>query len=139
MTTKFKPGKSGNPNGRPKGSGLAGTLRKAIADDAAEIIRTLIEQAKTGDVQAARVLLDRIVPSLKAQAQAVEVPGLAAGGLRERAQAVLDAAATGELAPDTATGLIAAVGALARVMEVDELEARITVLETAQQDEGKKP
>lgn len=134
MTTKFKPGQSGNPKGRPKGSGLAGTLRRAIAEDAAEIIKTLIEQAKSGDVQAARVLLDRIVPALKAEAAAVEVPGLAAGGLRERAQAVLDAAASGELAPDTAAGLVAAVGTLARVAEIDELEARISALEGLSND-----
>lgn len=137
MTNKFKPGQSGNPNGRPKGSGLAGTLRKAIANDAADIVQTLIEQAKGGDVQAARVLLDRIVPALKAEAQAVEVPGLAAGGLRERAQAVLDAAATGELAPDTAAGLVAAVGALARVVEINELDVRIAALEQAAK--GKTP
>lgn len=68
----------------------------------------------------------------------VEVPGLAAGGLRERAQAVLDAAATGDLAPDTAAGLVAAVGALARVAAVDELEQRIQALEQAAEAGGKK-
>ncbi|WP_289445677.1 hypothetical protein, partial [Klebsiella pneumoniae] len=88
----------------------------AIAADAPDIVQALINQAKAGDVQAARVLLDRIVPTLKAEAQAVEVRGLASGSLADRARAALDAAAGGRLAPDTAAGLVSAVGTLARVV-----------------------
>lgn len=129
---KYKPGQSGNPNGRPKGSGVAGKLRKAIADQSPDIVEALIARAKDGDVYAARLLLDRICPPLKAQAQAVEVAGLSAGKLAERATAALDAAAKGEVSPDTAAALVTAVGTLARIAEVEDLEKRLQALERAQ-------
>jgi|SRR5690554_5357767 len=129
MSTKFKKGESGNPLGRPKGSGLTGELRKAIANDAQDIISNLIEQAKGGDTTAAKVLLDRILPPLKAEAQAVNIAEFNAGGLIEKAGAVLGATANGELAPDIAAQLISAVATLAKVIEVEELEQRLNTLE----------
>lgn len=125
----FKPGESGNPAGRPKGSGLAGELRRAIATDAPDILAALIEQAKAGDVQAARVLLDRILPTLKAESLPVHLPGLARGALAERAQAALQAAGEGDIGPDTAAALVGAVATLARIHELDEIERRIAALE----------
>lgn len=123
-------GTSGNPKGRPKGSGLAGELRKAIAVEAGDILAALIERAKAGDVQAARALLDRIVPSLKPESAPVHVPGLAdAGSLAERAESVLQAVGAGDVPPDVAAALVAAVGALARIHELDEIERRIATLE----------
>lgn len=123
-------GVSGNPAGRPKGSGLAGELRKAIAVEAGDILAALIERAKAGDVQAARALLDRIVPSLKPESAPVHVPGLAdAGSLAERAESVLQAVGAGDVPPDVAAALVAAVGALARIHELDEIERRIAALE----------
>lgn len=123
-------GVSGNPAGRPKGSGLAGELRKAIAVEAGDILAALIERAKAGDVQAARALLDRIVPSLKPESAPVHVPGLAdAGSLAERAESVLQAVGAGDVPPDVAAALVAAVGALARIHELDEIERRIATLE----------
>lgn len=127
--TKFQPGVSGNPAGRPKGSGMAGQLRKAIENDAADIVQALAKQAKAGDVQAARVLLDRVCPPLKGETRAVTVQGMDKGSLTERAAAALDAAATGNLPPDTAAALVQAVGTLARVTEIDELEKRLSKLE----------
>ena len=125
----FKAGKSGNPNGRPKGSGLAGRLRQAINNDADDILQAVVDAAKGGDIQAAKILLDRICPSLKPEAQAVELPQLSAGTLTERATAALDAVANGELAPDTAAQLINSVGMLARVVELDEMMKRVARLE----------
>src|SRR5699024_391377 len=71
-------------------------------DDSEAILAALVKQAKAGDVQAARVLLDRVCPIMKAQAQPVEVAGLSEGRLAERATAALDAAARGDIAPDVA-------------------------------------
>lgn len=123
-------GTSGNPKGRPKGSGLAGELRKAIASDAGHIVAAMIERAKEGDVQAARTLLDRILPAYKPESAPVHVPGLAdAGTLAERAQAALQAAGEGDIGPDTAAALVGAVATLARIHELDEIERRIAALE----------
>lgn len=129
MSSRFKKGESGNSKGRPKGSGLSGELRKAIANDASDIIKALIEQAKNGDTSAAKILLDRILPSLKPEAQAVNITELSTGSLIDKAEAVLNATANGELAPDIAAQLMAAVATLARVVEIDELEQRLNTLE----------
>ena len=127
---RWRPGESGNPKGRPPGSGLAGSLRRAIAAQAADVIAALIAKAKEGDVQAARALLDRLVPPLRAQSAPVAIPGFdTATGLAERAQAALRAAGRGEVPPDVAAGLVAAVGALAKIIETEQLERRIRALE----------
>ena len=123
MTT-FKKGVSGNPAGRPKGSGLAGRLRKAIAEDADEVLQSVISQAKAGDLVAAKILLDRIVPPLKPEAQAVQINALlSSGDLAGKADAVIHAAGSGDIAPDIAAQLISAVATLAKVIEVDQLQA----------------
>jgi hypothetical protein len=72
--TKFKPGVSGNPKGRAPGSTPAVKLRKAISKDIPNIITKLVDQALAGDVQAAKVLLDRVVPVLKPQSLPVAIP-----------------------------------------------------------------
>jgi len=61
MTTKFQPGQSGNSNGRPKDKTPATLLRKSIVDEMPDILKTLVNLAKEGDVQAAKVLLDGYV------------------------------------------------------------------------------
>ena len=85
--------------------------------------------AKGGDVQAARLILERILPPVKAIEQAVELQLPDRGTLTAKAFAVLSAAAAGDLAPGQAAQLIAALGTLAKIHEVDELAVRVTNLE----------
>lgn len=127
----FPRGVSGNPKGRPRGSGLVGDMRRAIADHASEVLDALVRKALEGDVQACRALLDRVCPPLRAESLPVMVPGMEAGSLSGRAEAAMKAVAQGNLSPDTAAALMAAVGALAKVREVDELERRIAALEAS--------
>ncbi|MFK7912114.1 MAG: DUF5681 domain-containing protein [Akkermansiaceae bacterium] len=61
---QFKPGQSGNPNGRPKGTRNRYTrYRKQIEAHVPDIIEKLVKMAMDGDIAAARVLLDRVWPA----------------------------------------------------------------------------
>ena len=127
--TAWKPGESGNPEGRAKGSINAATkLRRMI--DAEGIVKKLQEAALAGDVQAARTLLERALPVYRASAEPVQLPGLNdALELADKAHAVLAAVADGSIPPDLGAQLVTAIGTVARVAEVDELGRRIAALE----------
>jgi hypothetical protein len=129
-TSKWKPGQTGNPKGRPPGQSEITTLRKSIMNDAPEILAGLVTAAKAGDVQAARLILERVLPPVKPMEQAIELD-LAGDTLTDQGRAVLSAVAAGVLAPAQGSQLIAAIGALARVAEIDELTGRIKKLEEA--------
>lgn len=136
MTTKkkapphaWKPGQSGNPAGRPRGSGEVAQIRAAISDKVPAIMDALLSQALAGDTSAARLLLERSIAPLKAvePAQPLTLPD---GSLTEQGRAVLASVAAGELAPGQGAALLGAIGALARVAEIDELAARVAALES---------
>jgi hypothetical protein len=65
---RFRPGKSGNPKGRPRGSvGLTEALRRRLAEEgedgrslADRLAETLIGLALGGDLKAIQVLADRV-------------------------------------------------------------------------------
>lgn len=126
-TPKFKPGQSGNPAGRPKDKTPATLLRKSIADDMPEIVKTLVELAKGGDVQAAKVLLDRICPPLRPQALPIALP--VNGSLTEQGSEIIKATMTGQIPPDIGSQLITALSHQAKIVEIDDLTKRIEALE----------
>lgn len=125
---RWKAGESGNPKGRPKGSGQVAQLRAAIAAQVPALLDKLMRQALEGDTSAARLLLERAVAPLKAveQPQALALPD---GSLTAQGRAVLRSVASGELAPGQGAALLAGIGTLARVSEIDELAARVAALE----------
>jgi hypothetical protein len=125
---RWKKGESGNPAGRPAGAGEVSKIRAAIAERVPELLTRLMAQALQGDTGAARLLLERAVAPLKAaeQPQALNLPD---GTMTEQGRAVLASVAAGELAPGQGAALLGAIGTLARVSEIDEMNARITALE----------
>lgn len=135
MTQEIKPssrwrkGQSGNPAGRKPGTELA-LYRQQIAKDLPGVLKTLIERAKAGDVRAARVLIERVVPPVKAAASPVVIEGLdLTAPLTDQAREVLKSVAEGQLPPDIGADLVAAIGQLAGLQQIDELARRIEALE----------
>ena len=126
---RWKPGESGNPKGRAPGSGEVGRLRESIAQHVPDIIAKLVEAATAGDAAAARLLLERVIPPIKA----AELPApmdLPDGTLADQARAVVQAAADGNLVPAQAAQLVTALGGVAKIVETTELLRRIEALET---------
>jgi hypothetical protein len=133
---QFQPGQSGNPKGKPPGSGCRQRIRSELldaiggTDKLRDIAQKMRDQALAGDVQSARLLLERLVPPLRSVDAPVSLPALeAAKGLTEAGQEVLRAIARGEVTPDTGASLLQALGAHARIRDIDELERRIAALE----------
>ena len=126
---RWRAGESGNPAGRKPGTGEVAAIRAAIAERVPELLAAMMTKALEGDIGAARLLLERAIAPLKAIEQAVALRWPDDGTLTAKATAVLSAAAAGDLAPGQAAQLIAALGTLAKISEVDELAARITALE----------
>jgi hypothetical protein len=117
--------------GRPPGRGVVAELRDKLAQDVDKVIGILREQALAGDPQAIRILLDRVLPSLRP----VELPtplDLPVGNLAQQAHAVVQAVAAGDIAPSQAAQIISALGGVAKIVEATELLARITALEEKQ-------
>lgn len=105
---KWKTGESGNPNGRPPGTGEIAKLRNSIAAHIPEIITQLVANAKEGDAQAARLLLERVLPPMKSIEQPVAL-SLPAGDLTAQGVAIVQAVAAGILAPGQGAVLLGSV------------------------------
>jgi hypothetical protein len=125
----FKKGVTGNAKGRPSGKTPAILLRKSIADDMPEIVATLISLAKSGDVAAAKILIDKVCPSLKPQAMAISIP--VKNTLVEQGNEIIMSIVAGKLAPDIGSQLISALASQSKIVETDDLMRRIEALEAA--------
>lgn len=126
----WKKGQSGNPAGRRKADTGRAALREQIAEHLPAVITKLIAMAKAGDVQAARTLLERVLPPARPEALPIVLPAVgAARGFAEQAEALFKAAVSGEMAPDVAARLLSGVAQAARTAEIDDLAKRIAALE----------
>ena len=130
--TKFMPGQSGNPNGRPKGSRHKTTLaiEKLLDGEGEEITRKAIELAKGGNMAAIRICLDRLAPPRKDQPILFTLPKMEkAGDAATASAAIVEAASAGELTPSEAGELLKIVESYARTLQVSDFEARLERLE----------
>lgn len=111
-------------------------LRATIAEAVPALVAVLVQRALAGDVGAARLLLERAIPPLKAAEEAAPLV-LPDGTLTMQGRAVLGAVAAGDLAPGQGAALLASLGTLAKLTETDELSRRIDALETRNPPRGK--
>jgi len=130
----FKSGKSGNPLGRPKGSRNKTTMavEALLEGDAEGIARKAVEKALEGDMAALRLCLERLLPPRRDRPVTFELPKIEnVNDLVIASSAILKACAAGTLSPGEALEVMGLVSSHVRVLEMTDIEARLTALEKA--------
>src|SRR5688500_9868846 len=129
----FEKGNRASP-GRPQGSRNSATLmaEKLMQDGIDTIVNTVVDAAAKGDMTAARLVLERLVPVRKGRPvnitlPPVETPADVVGAIGATVQAMAD----GDLTPDEAATVAGVLEAKRRALETVELEERIRRLEDA--------
>src|SRR5262249_45645716 len=128
----FEPGKSGNPNGRPKGSRNRTTLAvEALIDGKAEdIANKAVELALAGDATLLRTLLANIAPGRRDRTVEFELPKITnAADACAASDAVLAACANGILTPAEAHEIHELITKHVRAIGFAQLEGRLSALE----------
>ena len=128
----FQKGQSGNPAGRPRGIvNRATALAQDLLSEHAEwIARKVIELAEEGDMAAIRVCMERLVPPIKHQPIAVELPPIEKPADSVEAVASIAAAvAAGDLTAAEAAELAKVVDVYVRALDSKGFNERLSALE----------
>ncbi len=126
---RWLPGSTPNPSGRRPGSGKIAELRDKLVNGALEgVLAVVHEAAMKGDMAAARLLIERCIPTVRATGLATPI-ALTGNTLGEQGRSVLQQVADGAIAPAEAGELLAALGHLSSITVNDEMEARLAGIE----------
>ncbi|HAT1802600.1 TPA: hypothetical protein I8Z04_001258 [Legionella pneumophila] len=106
---KFKPGESGNPLGRPKGSRNTQTqLIKLLEPHAEQLINKMVEQALEGDSNALRLCIERLLPKAKHNPIGSDLPTLE-DNYMETIESILQEMLLGNITSDEGKKIIALI------------------------------
>ena len=137
----FEPGASGNPRGRPRGSKHAALVAlDAIGSEAAEdVLKKVIEAAKTGDARSAEILLRRVWPERKGRTVQFSLPAVdTVADIPKALSAVIAAMSAGELTPDEASAIAGVIEGKRKAIETEDFDRRLVALEHAASEGAKK-
>lgn len=130
--TRFQPGKSGNPAGRPLGARAKALVAlDALAEgEMTDIAKAMIEKAKEGDTTAGRLILDRAWPMRKGRGIAFELPHVSkVDDLPEAIAAVTRQVADGDISPEEGATIVSLLEAHRKAIETNEFSDRLAALE----------
>jgi len=129
-----KKGQSGNPAGRPRGARNKLTLlaESLFEADAADLVRKLIEVAKSGDVAALRLCIDRICPPQRDRTVALELPPMmTAADAVAGMGTIMQAIGVGDLGAQEAGEFAKVVAGFSQTVTTAQLENRLGEIERA--------
>jgi hypothetical protein len=129
---RFQQGQSGNPAGRPRGALNRATVlaQELLSARVERIAGKLIELAEGGDMRAIRVCMERLMPVIKHQPIAVEMPPIEkAADSVEAVASIAAAVAAGELTATEAAELAKVVDVYVRALATNGFDERLTKLE----------
>jgi hypothetical protein len=131
---RWRPGESGNPNGKPKGCKHKATqlVEAMLSGEAEGIARKAIEGALAGDTTCLRLCLERLAPPVRESAITVKLPTV--NGIEDATQAlaaILQQVAQGTVTPGEGAAVADLLETYRRTLETQELERRVAALEAA--------
>ena len=132
----FTKGVSGNPKGKPKGARSRTTLllEKMMSEDGENVVRSVIRAAVEGDMQAAKLIIDRLVPVRRGRSIDLDLPDVKTTIDTANAHAeVLSAVSEGRLDTEQAEALMRLLGHTRESILAADLEQRIINLEKAKE------
>ncbi len=128
----FTKGCSGNPRGRRPGTRNHSTVmcERLMSADCEEITKAVVAMAKGGNLMAAKIIMDRLVPPRRDRPCEFDLPKIATAADAAQAMAVLLAAvAKGDVTPGEAAEIAKLIETFTRTLEIADLEARVARLE----------
>lgn len=131
---RFKKGKSGNPHGKPRGSRHKASLlaEKLFENDLEIVCSQVVQQAKEGNLMAAKIILDRILPARKDRLIHIELPLIkTSDDAVEALRLICHAVGNGEITPLEGESLSKMVEIQTKGLEFHDFEKRLQKINEA--------
>jgi hypothetical protein len=128
----FASGHSGNARGKRPGTRHKTTqlAEQLMERDIKDVVQKVVEAARAGDMQAAKIVLDRIAPARRGRPVALTLPKvLKAEDVPTAIAAVIEAMSTGVVSPEEAAAVSSVIEGQRRALELVALESRVAALE----------
>ena len=131
---RFQKGQSGNPAGRPKGTGKAQAATKLLdsigTDSANDILESVIKAAKAGDMRAAEIVLAGLWPLRRGRPIVMDLPDTRTlEGLQAAMAKVVEIMSAGQISSEEAASITAVLETNRKIIETVELQHRLQTLE----------
>lgn len=132
----FKAGVSGNPEGRPKGTGFRQQLFNSLVGPHREqLFNTAINLALDGNETLLRLFLERMMPARPTDNTVnLDIAGMEltkAEAVISLGENIFRGVASAELTPDEARVLMGSLDTLSKLIETNELAQRVEAIEKA--------
>lgn len=137
---KYKKGCSGNPNGKPKGARNKSTLAaEALLEGSLDkICKKVEEEALNGNMQAAKMILERFLPPRKDRVIEIDLPSIATfDDVLNAIGVIVNAVGKGKITPSEGELLARTVESYAKALETFEFESRLKIIEENLKNRGK--
>ena len=129
---RYKKGCSGNPNGKPKGARNRSTLAaEALLEGSLEkICKRVEEEALNGNMQAAKMILERFLPPRKDRCIKIDLPPITTYcDVLNAVGFIVNAVGKGKITPSEGELLSRTVESYSKALESCQLEARLKSIE----------